>query len=110
MALHPVDQPHLKLIERCAGVGELMYRGRVFPQVSYRISRYQRMAPSGLPVPGRHRIEGSVNIGALPEAAKVTGSELTLRLEDGRSLAVALATSDGRVLAEGHGPGRCGCC
>lgn len=110
MALHPVDDAHLKLIERCAGVGELTFRGRIFPRIGYRISRYQGMAPSGLPVPGLHRIEGSVDIGTLPETAKTAGSALTLRLEDGRSLAITLATSDGHVLAEGHGPGRCGCC
>ncbi|WP_428097069.1 hypothetical protein [Candidatus Rariloculus sp.] len=110
MALHRVEQAHLKLVEQCAGVGELTWRDRVFPQIRYRINRYQGMARSGLPVPGLHRIEGSVEIGAIPESTDMAGSSLKLRLEDGRSLAITIATGDGRVLTEGHGPGRCGCC
>ena len=110
MALHPVDQAHLKLVEQCDGIGELQWRGRVFPQIRYRIRRYQGMAPSGLPVPGLHRIEGSLDIAAIPEAPRIAGCDLELRLEDGRSLTVSVASGDGRVLTEGHGPGRCGCC
>ena len=110
MARHPVDRSHMKLVERFDGVGELSWRDRVFPRIRYRISRYQGMAPSGLPVPGLHRIEGSVDIAAIPEAAEMAGCELKLRLEDGRSLTVSIASGDGRVLTEGHGPGRCGCC
>ena len=110
MAFHPVDQAHLKLVEKFDGVGELQWRGRVFPQIRYRISRYQGMAPGGLPVPGLHRIEGSVDIAGIPEAPEMAGRELRLRLEDGRSLTVSIASGDGRVLTEGHGPGRCGCC
>jgi hypothetical protein len=38
------------------------------------------------------------------------GQSLTLRLEDGRAIAITIADTTGRVLAEGHGPSRCLCC
>ena len=83
--------------------------GEVIRQVRYRIARYQGHAEgSGLPIPGLHRIEGSVETSA--DLGPLVGAPLTLRLEDGRALAVTIAGSDGRVLAEGHGPSRCSCC
>jgi hypothetical protein len=101
----------LKLVEECSGVGELISKNQVFRPVRYRISRFQGMAPSGMPVPGLHRIEGSVDLHAIPRAASLVGSSLTLRLDDGRTLALTLADDDGRVLAEGHGPKHgCSCC
>ena len=101
----------MKLVEECAGVGEMTAGGRTFQQVPYRISRFQGMAASGLPIPGLHRIEGSVGIHRVPDAAELVGTALTLKLADGRSLALTLAAADGRVLAEGHGPKHgCSCC
>jgi hypothetical protein len=35
---------------------------------------------------------------------------VALELEDGRKLDLTLIDASGRVLAEGHGPGKCGCC
>jgi hypothetical protein len=35
---------------------------------------------------------------------------MTLRLEDGRALAITLVDIEGRVLSEGHGPTKCLCC
>ena len=85
----------LKLVEQYAGVGSLRCRDRTLSAIPYRISRFQGMALSGLPIPGLHRI----------------GAAVTLELEDGRSLALTVADSSGRVLAEGHGPRHgCGCC
>jgi hypothetical protein len=55
-----------------------------------------------------HRIEGSVDTAA--DLEPLIGLQLTLRLEDGRALAVTIADTSGRVLAEGHGPSRCLCC
>jgi hypothetical protein len=101
--------PMLKLVEECAGVGDLSANGGIIRQVRYRIARYQGMAEgSGLPIPGLHRIEGSVDTSA--DLAPLVGAPITLRLEDGRALAITIAGSDGRVLAEGHGPSRCMCC
>jgi hypothetical protein len=99
----------LKLVEEYAGVGSLKVRDRTFGSIRYRISRYQGMATSGLPVPGLHRIEGT--LANLPDAKQLVGAPVTLELEDGRSLALSVADENGRVLAEGHGPRHgCGCC
>ncbi|HLG56025.1 MAG TPA: hypothetical protein VI485_11895 [Vicinamibacterales bacterium] len=99
----------LKLVEECAGVGDLSANGEVIRQVRYRIARYQGVSEgSGLPIPGLHRIEGSVDTSA--DLVPLVGSPLVLRLEDGRALAITIADRDGRVLSEGHGPSRCMCC
>jgi hypothetical protein len=99
----------LKLVEQYAGVGSLRCRDRTLAAIPYRISRYQGMALSGLPIPGLHRIEGTLDLAK--DAAALVGADVTLELEDGRSLKLTVADESGRVLAEGHGPGRgCGCC
>ena len=101
-----------KLVETCAGTGELMSCGIVLRQVRYNVNRFQGMLEgSGMPVPGLHRIEGDVDFAVTDEHAHLIGAPLALRLEDGRTLAVTLAGRDGRILAEGHGPSRgCSCC
>jgi hypothetical protein len=101
----------LKLVEQYAGVGSLRSRDRTIASVPYQISRYQGMAMSGLPVPGLHRIEGTVELASAADAAALVGAAITLDLEDGRTLALTVADEHGRVLAEGHGPRHgCGCC
>jgi hypothetical protein len=66
---------------------------------------------SGMPVPGLHRIDGSIDIALGDDEIRLLGAPLTLRLEDGRTLAITLVGRDGRILAEGHGPSRgCSCC
>ena len=66
---------------------------------------------SGMPIPGLHRVEGSVDLDGAEVAPDLVGACLTLKLEDGRSVPITLADADGRVLDEGHGPGRgCSCC
>ena len=99
----------MKLVEEYAGVGDLSAKESVIPQVRYRIARYQGFVEqSGLPIPGVHRIEGSVD--TTRDLTPLVGESLTLRLEDGRALAITIADRTGRVLAEGHGPSRCLCC
>lgn len=100
----------LKLIEECRGIGQLAHGREVLGDVDYVINRYQGMAQSGLPIPGLHRIEGSIELGGLPDAARRVGINYALTLEDGRVIGVTLADSRGRVLTEGHGPSRCSCC
>ena len=101
----------MKLVEEYAGIGSLRVRERTLGAIPYRISRFQGMAASGLPIPGLHRIEGTLALASLAEARDLVGSNVTLELEDGRSLALTVADDSGRVLAEGHGPQRgCGCC
>ena len=99
-----------KLIEQSTGTGELEKDGLVLSPVRYSITRYQGvLVGSGMPIPGLHRLEGTTDY----EVADVSliGRPLTLRLEDGRAIGVTLASRDGRLLSEGHGPaGGCSCC
>jgi hypothetical protein len=110
MGIQDSIEDAFKLVEECAGEGEVRYGDTAYPQVAYRIRRYQAMTASGLPVPGLHRLEGSIDVAALPEAERLVNRDLMLDLEDGRSLRLTLASAEGRVLAEGHGPSRCTCC
>lgn len=99
----------MKLVEEYAGVGDLSAKDELIREVRYRIARYQGFVEhSGLPIPGVHRIEGSVDTAVNLES--LVGQSLTLRLEDGRAIAITIADTTGRVLAEGHGPSRCLCC
>lgn len=101
----------MKLVEQYAGVGSLHLRNRTLGAIPYRISRFQGMAASGLPIPGLHRIEGTLSLASADQAASLVGVNVTLELEDGRSLALTVADEHGRVLSEGHGPRHgCGCC
>jgi hypothetical protein len=101
----------LKLVEEYSGVGSLRWRDKTLGTIPYRISRYQGMAISGLPIPGLHRIEGMLELASVPDAAALIGADVALELADGRTLALTVADEHGRVLAEGHGPRRgCGCC
>jgi hypothetical protein len=95
-----------KLVEQTSGVGDLMRDGEVIRQVAYCVDRYQGMMDSGLPVPGLHRIEGSVDL----DSMDLDGARLTLRLENGQIVEVMLDGGTARILSEGHGPGMCRCC
>ena len=100
----------MKFMEECVGVGDLEHRGELLRRVRSRVSRYQGVAPTGMPVPGLHRVEGSIEVEPDGVSRDLVGQPLTLRLEDGRAIAVTLASADGRILTEGHGPSRCNCC
>jgi hypothetical protein len=100
----------VKLVEEVSGSGELSRDSQTLGPVQYQIRRYQGMAPSGLPIPGLFRIEGKVTRENATSLDGWTDIPLTLRLQDGRAIAVVLADLDGRVLSEGHGPSRCLCC
>lgn len=100
----------LKLVEECRGVGQLARNGQALGTVDYAISRYQGIAQSGLPIPGLHRLEGSIRVDGLPAQARQIGVNYALTLADGRVIGITLADPDGRVLTEGHGPTRCTCC
>ena len=100
----------MKLVEEYAGVGDLSGEGEELRQVRYKIARYQAFSGNGMPIPGRHRIEGAIDVPADEDVTDLVGAPLVLRLEDGRAIAVTLADGSGRVLSEGHGPSRCLCC
>lgn len=99
-----------KLVEEWAGRGELAWNGRAYSGVGYRLRRFQGMSRSGLPIPGLHRIEGAIDLAAVDDGLELVDKDVTLRLEDGRALRMTIASADGRVLQEGHGPSRCSCC
>ena len=101
----------MKLVEDSAGVGELAGCAGVARQVRYRINRFQGMlVGSGMPIPGVHRVEGTIDVTGLDDPEALVGVPLTLTLEDGRAIGVTLADAEGRIFTEGHGPGRCSCC
>jgi hypothetical protein len=101
----------MKLVEECDGVGQLLQGGTEVRRVRYRISRYQGMMPSGMPIPGLHRVEGSVEVEASGGVGGLVGAPLTLRLDDGRTMPITIEDETGRVLTEGHGPRLgCSCC
>ena len=100
----------LKLVAENSGVGQLESADDVFQRVRYNVARYQGFAESGMPIPGLFRVEGSIDMGNIRDSERLVGSDLTLRLEGGQALGITLADSDGRILAEGHGPTRCQCC
>jgi hypothetical protein len=101
----------MKLVEECSGVGDLLLNGEALRRVSYAISRYQGfIEASGLPVPGLHRIEGSIDFDPAADSADLIGTALALKLADGRLFGITLLDAGGRVLSEGHGPSKCLCC
>jgi len=101
----------MKFVEEVSGVGDLILDGAVLRQVRYRISRFQGvLESSGLPIPGLHRIEGSIDFKPGKDPDEWIGSALALKLDDGRVLAISLADRSGRILNEGHGPSKCQCC
>jgi hypothetical protein len=101
----------MKLVEEREGEGRLTVRGKAVGSVGYAFHRFQAMTLGGLPVPGLHRIEGRLAIEKLPGPLGLDKDmRLSLELEDGRRLELTLVDENGRVLAEGHGPGHCGCC
>ena len=101
----------MKLVEEVSGVGALRWQDLRFGRVPYRISRFQGLSGSGMPIPGLHRIEGVIELREVEQSARLVGASFTLELEDGRSMPLTLADDAGRVLAEGHGPKHgCSCC
>jgi hypothetical protein len=101
----------MKCVEQLSGIGDLLHKGTVVRQVRFQVSRFQAFAEgSGLPIPGLHRIEGSIDFDLNNDPEEWIGDALGLRLADGRILAITLADKTGRILNQGHGPTRCLCC
>lgn len=102
-------QERFRLTESLRGAGVVAAAGREFA-VDYSIEHYQGFSAAGMPIPGLHRIEGTIDLGPIPETSRRIGRTMTLSLADGRSIGLTLVDEAGRVLAEGHGPSRCLCC
>jgi hypothetical protein len=103
-----MEHATFRLVEECSGSGDLIQGADVLGRVQYRFDRYQgMMIGSGMPIPGLHRIRGSIST----VSPDMVGADATLRLEDGRSIRITVVDRDGSILAEGHGPSRgCSCC
>ena len=101
----------MQLVEESSGIGELFLNGVSLCRAPYSLRRYQGMNDnSGLPIPGLHRIEGSIDFNANAQRHDWIGIPLNLKLEDGRTLGINLVDATGRILNEGHGPSKCLCC
>jgi hypothetical protein len=101
----------VKLIEECAGTGDLMLERHVLRRVRYRLKVFQGLFEgNGLPVPGLRTIEGSVDFGDAPASTDLVGTDLVLQLEDGRRLGIKIADAGGTICQRSHGGGACGCC
>jgi hypothetical protein len=97
----------MKLVEECSGRGELLKNGQPLRPIEYQVRRYQGISEgSGMPIPGLFRIEGAVRI----DSSEWIGTNLGLRLEDGRVLGITIVDTEGNILSEGHGPSKCLCC
>jgi hypothetical protein len=101
----------VKLVEQCAGTGDLLQNDKVLRQVRYEFSVFQGMVgESGLPIPGQRTLTGSIDFDPTGDSRDLVGMVLTLKLEDGRHLGIKL-TGEGGGIEEGrHGVGACLCC
>jgi hypothetical protein len=105
----PADDRFRK-VETREGVGTVSCAGVTYRNVRYGIARFQGMTRAGLPVPGVHRLDGRVEFASRDALASMIGSNLSLQLDDGSVMQLELLDDEGRVVAHGHGPGRCLCC
>jgi hypothetical protein len=104
----------VKLIEECTGTGDLLLKSLVLRQVRYQIKVFQGVFEgNGLPIPTQRTIEGSIDFGDSNESRdldNLVGADLTLRLQDGRTIGVTIADESGAIHQRRHGGGACGCC
>src|SRR5262245_3001518 len=91
---NPSRKPMMKLVEESPGIGELMMDGAMLCSVQYRLTRFQGlMEGSGLPIPGVHRIEGSIEFDEGTNTNEWIGTVLGLKLQDGRTFGITLLSS-----------------
>jgi len=101
----------MRVVEEISGIGVLIMDGEALCQVRYCLSRFQgMMESSGLPIPGLHRIEGSIEFQSGTDPHLWINIPLTLKLQDGSMFGINLVNAAGRILSEGHGPAKCQCC
>jgi hypothetical protein len=100
----------VKLVEECAGTGDLLLESQVLRQVRYQLKVFQVMAGNGLPIPALRTIEGSLDFGDPRASSDLVGAELILKLEDGRQIGITIADAVGGICQRTHGGGACSCC
>jgi hypothetical protein len=104
------SEDRYRKVEERIGTGTVRCAGLTYESVRYGISRFQGMTRAGLPVPGVHRLDGRLELDGIESVEQLVGRQLALHLEGGGVLNLELLDTDGRVVAHGHGPGRCMCC
>ena len=100
----------VKLVEECAGTGDLLLKSQVLRQVRYQLKVFQGMAGNGMPIPALRTIEGALDFGDPQASRDLVGAELILKLEDGRQIGITIADADGGICQRSHGGGACSCC
>ena len=101
----------VKLVEQCAGTGDLMQDDKVLRQVRYEFSVFQgTVGESGLPIPGQRTLTGCIDFDPNGDSRDLVGTVLTLKLEDGRHLGIKLTGAGGSIEEARHGHGACMCC
>jgi hypothetical protein len=72
--------------------------------MAYRIRVYQgfRAEKHGDPIPGRKHLEGSVDYDMERDPLDLIGVDLTLHLQDGRTLDFFIRDKEGKIAAREH--------
>ena len=97
----------VKLVEESSGEGELLLRSLVLRQVRYQIKVFQGMFGNGMPNPTDRTVEGSIEAGELTD---LVGANLTLKLEDGRTIGVIISDASGAIHQRPACTTGCSCC
>ena len=97
----------VKLVEESSGEGELLLRSLVLRQVRYQIKVFQGMFGNGMPNPTDRTVEGSIDAAELTD---LVGTNLTLKLEDGRTIGVIIADATGAIHQRPACTTGCSCC
>ena len=93
-----------KLLEDLHGVGRVLRDGQLVREMTYSIQVYQRMRETsrGEVIPGERFIEGSVDYDMIRDSVDLIGAELTLHLQDGRTLPFLICGDSGQIVAAGE--------
>jgi len=94
-----------RLIEQPADDGDVLKGAVRIGRVHYHLSVYQHFSENDHAIPGDLVVEGRITpIGAMNLAEfHRRGSELTLRLADGRALDFSVGTDQGAIRSTGRG-------
>jgi hypothetical protein len=92
------------LLEDIRGTGDVFRAGVLVRQMVYRIRVYQgfRAQTRGDPIPGRKHLEGSVDYDMERDPLDIICVDLTLHLQDGRTLDFFIRDKDGKIAARGQ--------
>jgi len=99
----------VKLVEETSGDGELLLKSHVLRRVRYQIKVFQGMYANGMPNPMERTVEGSIEVGA-GSTGDLIGTNLTLRLEDGRRIGITIADEAGTIHQRPACTTGCSCC